>query len=137
MTTTTKHAGSCHCGLVRFEALLDLSKTSRCNCTVCTKLNTTGAIIKPEAFTLLAGEASLSTYEWATKMSRRYFCKACGTHTFARGHLEVLGGDFVSVNVNCLDDIDVGRLAVGYWDGRHNNWQAGTKPQPWPIDATA
>ena len=45
--------------------------------------------------------------------------------SFSRGHLEVLGGDFVSVAVNCLDDIDPTELAalpVNYADGRNNAW---------------
>ena len=24
-------------------------------------------------------------------------------------------------------------LFVGYWDGRHNNWQAGVRDRRWPI----
>jgi hypothetical protein len=128
------HAGSCHCGAVRFQVVADLGAgASRCNCTVCTKLATLGGQVKPEAFTLLAGEDSLSSYEWGGKISRRFFCKQCGAHCFARGHLDVLGGDFVSINYNCLDGVELGDLKVVYWDGRHNNWYAGPRATPWPI----
>jgi hypothetical protein len=130
----TTHRGSCHCGAVRFEAELDPSAGgARCNCTICTKIAQVGAIVKPSAFRLLAGEESLSTYEWGLKTSRRFFCKHCGVHAFGRGHLKELGGDYVSINLNALDDIDVGTVALSYWDGRHNNWYAGTRPTPWPI----
>ncbi len=130
------HGGSCHCGAVRFEAELDVTKgPSRCNCTVCTKIAPTGAVMKPEAFRLLAGEDSLSIYEWGPKMSQRFFCKHCGVHVFGRGHLDVLGGDFVSINLNCVDDLDLTALPIVYWDGRHNNWQAGPRPTPWPVHA--
>jgi hypothetical protein len=128
--------GSCHCGAVRFEAAVDLSEgTSGCNCTVCTKLGARGGIVKPDAFALLAGEDSLTSYEWGAKISKRFFCKRCGIYCFARGHLAQLGGDYVSINYNTLDDVDVGQLKVGYWDGRHNNWQAGMRPTPWPTRA--
>jgi hypothetical protein len=129
------HLGSCHCGVVRFEVQLDLSNSgaSRCNCTICTKAGLTGANVKPDAFRLLAGETELVTYEHGHKVSKRYFCRTCGMHAFARGHLEVLGGAFVSINVNCLDDVDVGKLELKYWDGRHDNWMAGPRAQPWPI----
>jgi len=126
--------GSCHCGAVRFQVLADLGAgASRCNCTVCTKLAPTGGLVKPEAFTLLGGEADLSFYEWGHKVSRRFFCKHCGAHCFGRGHLDVLGGDFVSVNYNCLDGVELADLKVVYWDGRHDNWYAGSRPTPWPI----
>ena len=130
------HRGSCHCGAVRFEVDLEAEAGgTRCNCTICTKTAQVGAITKPEAFRLLSGEASLGAYEWGSKMSRRYFCNRCGIHVFGRGHLDVLGGDFVSINLNALDDIDVGQLAITFWDGRHDNWRAGTRPMPWPVVA--
>jgi len=142
MTTTTdkassgsaKHRGSCHCGSVRFEVDIDLSKgAARCNCSVCTKISGTNAIVKPEAFVLLAGEDSLSQYEWGGRTGQRYFCKHCGVHCFGRGNLDVLGGPYVSVSCNCLDDVDVNTLPVVHWDGRHNNWAAGPRPAPWPV----
>jgi hypothetical protein len=128
------HTGSCHCGAVRFEVTADLSAgASRCNCSICLKVAQIGTIVKPEAFALLAGEDSLSTYAWGAKISRRYFCKHCGIHGFARGHLAQLGGDYVSVNLNCLDGVEIHELSVKHWDGRHNNWGAGPRATPWPI----
>jgi hypothetical protein len=127
-----KHRGSCHCGDVRFEVVVDATSASKCNCSVCTKINQTGGIVKPEAFVLLTDEAKLGTYAWGGRTSTRYFCKNCGVHCFGRGHLPQLGGDYVSVNFNCLDDIDLRDVSVVYFDGRHNNWQAGTRNEPWP-----
>ena len=130
----TKHAGGCHCGAVRFEVEIDLATgASRCNCSICSKIAQTGAIVKPDAFRLLAGEDAVTEYVWGGKISRRYFCKACGVHCFARGHLDAVGGDYVSVNVNCLDGVDPNTLEIKHWDGRHNNWQAGMREAPWPV----
>jgi hypothetical protein len=127
-----KHVGSCHCGAVRFEFELDASKPAgRCNCTICTKTSQLGTIVKPQAFALLQGEESLSFYEWGGKTARRFFCKHCGIHCFGRGHLPQLGGDYVSVNLNSVDDLELMDLPVVYWDGRHNNWEAGPRSRPW------
>ena len=130
-----RHAGSCHCGAVKFEADVDATDAMQCNCTICTKLGGLITIVKPEAFRLRSGERDLSYYEWGGKTAKRYFCKACGISCFSRGHLEQLGGDYVALNLNTLDDIDPADVKVVYWDGRHDNWQAGPRDEPWPIRA--
>src|SRR3954469_17909766 len=61
----SEHVGSCHCGAVRFGMRADLrAGASRCNCSICVRTGATGGIVKPEAFTLIAGEDSVSSYEW-------------------------------------------------------------------------
>lgn len=132
--TTQTLRGSCHCGAVRFEVEADPARGgSRCNCSVCTKLGAFGAIVNPEAFRLLTPEAKLSAYEWGAKISKRYFCKTCGTHCFGKGHLAEVGGDFVSFSYNTIDDLELSELPIVYWDGRHDNWHAGPANRPWPI----
>ena len=53
------------------------------------------------------------------------FCAGCGVHVFSKGYLEEIGGDFVSIRVNCLDNATPEELAkapVRHADGRNNNW---------------
>ena len=127
------HAGSCHCGAVKFEARVDTASGTSCNCTVCTKVGGIGTIVRPDAFTLLSGERNLTAYEWGGKTAKRYFCKTCGVSCFSRGYLEQLGGEYVALYLNAFDDVDPAKVKVGYWDGRHDNWQAGMRDRPWPI----
>jgi hypothetical protein len=129
-----KHVGGCFCGDVRFEAELDISKpVSHCNCTLCVKRQAATAMMKPAAFRLLSDESKLTA--WKTQIGEMLFCKRCGIHVFGRGHLAQLGGDYVAVNANCVDDVDPAKLTMVYFDGRHNNWHAGPRPTPWPVHA--
>jgi hypothetical protein len=133
MDSIAKHHGSCLCGDVQFEVELDWTQGSRCNCTLCTKIGMVGSIVKPAAFRLKSPESQLSSFTRTPEIGKRFFCSRCHVYCFGTGHLEVLGGDFVSVNLNCLDGFDVSRAELIHWDGRHNNWHAGPRPTPWPV----
>ncbi|MFT3840988.1 MAG: GFA family protein [Myxococcaceae bacterium] len=126
------HHGSCHCGAVKFEAQLDLAKgAGRCNCTFCLKARLWGQIVKPDAFKLLSGADALTTYKGANNAQGEHlFCKHCGVRAFERGYLEVIGGAYVTVAVNCLDDIgqdEMAAMPIQYFNGRDNAWQTPPK----------
>lgn len=125
MTTNTLH-GSCHCQQVKYEVRVDLSRgTTKCNCTYCFKSRNWSVMVKPADFTLRSGEGALSAYAGRNPSATQYFCRTCGVLTHGAGNLEALGGDFVSVKVNTLDDVEPSALVEGpltLCNGRDNDW---------------
>lgn len=124
MSTTTFH-GSCHCGRVRFEADLDLARgTSKCNCTYCWKIRNWSAFTAPAGFRLLAGAGEVSEYSKGPQ-AHHVFCRHCGAQPYAWGHIPEIGGDYVSISLSCVDDLNPAELLaapIRYLDGRHDAW---------------
>jgi hypothetical protein len=122
------YTGSCHCGDVRFEANIDLDEGSgRCNCSICRKARYWGVTVRPADFRLLSEASGLSDYQFGSGSMHHRFCRRCGVRPFCDGHIAEIGGDFIMLNLHCLDDVPEQVLAmvpVRYADGAADNWAA-------------
>jgi len=95
------YQGSCHCKAVTFEveAPEDI-EADDCNCSICTKSGFVHLIVPLSKFTLLSGQASLSTYTFNTGVAQHTFCRVCGIKPF---YTPRSNPDGIDINVNCLD----------------------------------
>jgi hypothetical protein len=77
------YAGSCHCKAIHFEADLDVSLgTSKCNCTLCTKMRLWAVKVPLDQFHLLTSEAAMTDYRGTNPVAHHLFCKRCGVHAY-------------------------------------------------------
>ena len=118
MGESKTYRGSCHCGNVKYEVELDLSgPVTACNCSMCGRTGALMAFVPEDKFSLLAGEASLTDYQFHKKRIHHLFCSNCGVRSFARGSGPG-GAAMRMVNVRCLEDVDPLALEVKHWDGK-------------------
>ncbi len=112
------YAGGCHCGKVRYEVKLDLTKpVIACNCSMCGRSGTLLSFVPASEFQLLSGEDALTDYQFNHHVIHHLFCRVCGIKSFARGTGRD-GGATVAVNTRCLDDAELGALNVTQFDGK-------------------
>ena len=113
--------GGCHCGAVRFEALIREPRPELldCNCSMCSKTGFLHLIVPHEDFTLVSGEEALTSYRFGTGQADHLFCQQCGIKSYyqPRSHPEAW-----SVNYRALDDDHGLDVTIRKFDGQ--NWEA-------------
>ena len=120
------YRGSCHCGVVTFEADLDLAQPSfRCNCSICRRTRFWAAVARPEGFRLLTGKDELSEYLFHSRKNQHFFCRRCGVRPFGIGN-DTPVGQMLGVNIGCLEGIseaELARIPITYVDGMHDRME--------------
>lgn len=108
------HAGSCHCGGIRFTIAYDPTELTTCDCSLCVKRNAVMVKVPEAALWIDQGEDLLALYEWNSRRAKHHFCRRCGIYVF---HRKRAAPDHFGVNVFCLDDFDVAALPVRATEG--------------------
>jgi hypothetical protein len=111
--------GGCHCGAVRFRAVVpEAVELLDCNCSMCSKTGFFHLIVPHTDFTLLSGNNHLASYRFGTGAAEHLFCKTCGIKSFyqPRSH-----PDAWSVNWRCIDEGHGQKPKIRSFDGR--NWE--------------
>ena len=112
MSTVT---GTCHCGAVRFE-VEEPEQVLDCNCSHCRRKGFLLGVCPADRFTLESGADALREYKFNTHKIRHLFCSKCGTQAFAYGH-NPDGSEVRAVNLRCVPEIDLDKLALHPYDG--------------------
>jgi hypothetical protein len=122
-----RYEGGCHCGRVRMVVHGDLTRSTLCNCSICTMKGYIHLVVPPEDFELVAGRDALTTYTFNTQTAQHQFCNTCGVQPF---YVPRSDPDKIDVNVRCLEGVDLASLRLPTFDGR--NWeQAIQGPLSW------
>lgn len=112
-----KYTGGCHCENVRYEVELEIEKLVSCNCSICIKKGHLLAFVPTTQFKLLTGSSDIHDYQFASKNIHHYFCSNCGVSSFGEGSLPD-GTKMNSINVRCLDGIDLSKYEITHYDGK-------------------
>ncbi len=128
------HAGSCHCGGVRFTIAHDPAELTTCDCSLCVKRNAVMAKVPEAALRIEAGEELLALYEWNTKRAKHHFCRRCGIYVF---HRKRAAPDHFGVNVFCLDGFDPTSLPVRATEGVGMTLECADPLDEWPGPRTS
>jgi len=113
-----KRSGGCHCGKVRYEVEIDLSRpVIECNCSHCQIKGLLLSFVPREAVTMLKGEDELTEYRFNTKGIAHMSCKTCGVQVFGRGKKQD-STPTSGINVRTIDDIDLSKVTRMPYDGK-------------------
>lgn len=118
MAGKLKVRGGCHCGAVRFEAVIrKVMESQVCNCSICRKCGFQHLIVPAGRFKLIAGEDRMNEYRFGSGEARHLFCKECGVKSY---YVPRSNPDGFSLNVRCLDLPLGAEVEFREFDGR--NW---------------
>lgn len=107
------HRASCHCGDIALEITGDIDVVSDCDCSICSKSGFVHWFAPASAVTIryrgerLASADALPAYVWGTGIARHHACPRCGIAPLRRPRLRP---DLLSVNVRCIDGVDLASL---------------------------
>ncbi len=94
--------GQCHCGAVRFEAMLSdgFNSIRRCTCSYCRMRGAVVVTAGTNGMKIIEGEDALTIYRFNTGSAQHFFCSHCGIYTH---HQRRSDQSQYGVNVACLD----------------------------------
>lgn len=115
-TKSQTYSGSCHCGRIAFKVDGSIDQVMDCNCSMCQRRGGLLWFVPRSAMRLGTAQADLSTYTFNKHLLKHHFCGNCGIAPFSEG--EKQGEKMASINVRCLEGVDLSKFKVVKYDGR-------------------
>lgn len=112
-----KYNGSCHCGRIRFEVEGEIGGVISCNCSICQRKGTLMWFVPRDKLRLLTPDENAATYTFNRHVIKHRFCPTCGIHPYGEG-TDPAGNRMASINVRCLEGVDLASIPVKPFDGR-------------------
>ena len=110
------YQGSCHCGRIAFEVKGELQAAIACNCSICGRLGALRWFVPRAQVRFTMPESNLSTYQFGKHKIKHHFCATCGCAPLGAGSHN--GVEMVSINVRCLEGVDLSAINIKQYDGR-------------------
>lgn len=111
-----QYQGACHCGAIAFEVEGDLQSAIECNCSICSKRGALWWFVPRSQVHFSTPETHLATYQFGKKKIKHHFCATCGCAPLGTGSHN--GVEMASINVRCLENVDLSTLKIKQVDGR-------------------
>ena len=108
--------GSCHCGAVKFELLIQPTHLTECNCSICHRIGAIWAHADDTEINIICDETDLINYVWGDKSIKFCSCKTCGCTT----HWKSLGAQQPTrlvVNMRMVDRAEILEIGIRHFDG--------------------
>ena len=117
--------GKCHCGEFSIGIPRRPRVLTRCNCSICCRIQPLFAYFIASSIKLYYSKGTLESYVWGKGALRWYRCGSCGCFTH---HAPVRAGDAVNpssrlgVNLHLVHPTQLHGIEVKVRDGAANTW---------------
>jgi hypothetical protein len=111
-----RYNGKCHCGEIAFTVEGQLESATECNCSICSQSGYLHWMVDTSQVQLLTPLEKATLYVWGTRQARHWFCPKCGVAVLRTPRSNARK---YSVNVRCLENVDIATLTVSQFDGRN------------------
>jgi hypothetical protein len=110
------YSGGCHCGAIQFSVEGELHSVMECNCSICSKRGALWWFVTRDQVSFSTPEANLASYQFGKKRIKHHFCATCGCAPLGTGAHN--GVEMASINVRCLENVELSTLKIKQVDGR-------------------